>query len=182
MNLKKWLCAVSSVLLMTGCSVSVDRYHVTADNQSKIKQLEEKFQVEEFTATTTDYKVMCRLANNVALTDGHSFESYIQEALVEELKMAEAYTENGGVIIKGHLNDTAVSSGMTDAHWTLDMTISNSEGESFDVRHKREYDASFAGGIACSRDMPSSLAPTVQELIGKIVSHPEFERLFLSAD
>ncbi|WP_258807862.1 hypothetical protein [Pseudidiomarina sp. CB1] len=175
----KILLVVVLVGVLSGCAIPVDRYHASADNQNIIKAQDRKFKVADFTATTTDYKVMCRLANNVELSDGLSFQEYIEQALIEELKMASAYSEKEGVLIKGHLNDTDVSSGMTDAHWTLDLTVSNAQGESFQVKHKREFDASFVGGIACGSDMPKAFAPTVKELIYKIFNHPQFDELFL---
>jgi hypothetical protein len=58
------------------------------------------------------------------------------------------------------------------------MTISNSSGDSFSVVHKRNYNASFVGGLACGDNMPKAFAPTVQELITKIITHPEFSLLF----
>jgi len=164
--------------MITGCAVPVDRYSATADNQIKIRTFQNKINVDKFTATKTDYKVMCRLANNVEMPDGRSFEDYIQEAMIEELKMADAYSKDSEILIKGHLNDTDVSSGITDAHWTFDITISNKSGKSFTINHKREYSASFLGEIACRSDMPKSFLPTVQELIGEIFNHPDFDSLF----
>lgn len=178
----KFILPLAIVSIVTGCAVPVDRYHSSADNQQGIKSFNKKFSVDDFSATKTDYKVMCRLANNVEMTDGKSFEGYIQDAFVEELKMAGAYAKDSYIVIKGHLNDTDVSSGVTDAHWTLNLTITNNAGKSFTVNHKREYSASFVGGIACGSDMPKSFMPTVQELIGKIITHPQFNDLFGTKD
>ena len=178
--MKKQLAAialVSVITLGTGCSITADRYQPTADNQQKIKSLDIKMNVGEFKAKKTDYKVMCRLANNVELPDGKSFEGYIESALIEELKMANMYSKQSNITINGYLNDTDVSSGMTDAHWTFDLTISNNRGEQFTIVHKREYSASFVGGIACGNDMPKSLMPTVQEVISEIINHPKFESM-----
>lgn len=167
------------VLIVTGCSaIPVDRYHVLADNQLKIKALKQKFNVGRFTTTKTDFEIQCRLANHIEMTDGKSFEGYIQNALEEELKMASMYSEDSKIIIEGHLNDIDVSSNPNDAHWTLNLTISNLDGQNFTIVHKREYKASFAGHIACGIDMPRSFTSTIQELIGKIINHPEFNRIF----
>lgn len=172
------LIVFSMVILSTGCAITADRYQATAVNQQQIKNLDVKMNVGKFKAQKTDYKVMCRLANNVDMPDGKSFEEYIEAALTEELVMAGMYSKESDVTINGYLNDTDVSSGMTDAHWTFDLTISNSHNEEFKIIHKREYNASFIGGIACGNDMPKSLMPTVQELISKIINHPEFESIF----
>ena len=181
--MKKTLAAISLVsviALSTGCAITSDRYQPTADNQKQIKSLDVKMNVGEFKAKKTDYKVMCRLANNVELPDGKSFEGYIESALIEELKMADMYSKQSDIIINGYLNDTDVSSGMTDAHWTFDLTISSNNGEQFTIIHKREYSASFVGGIACGNDMPKSLMPTVQEVISEIINHPKFQSMLVA--
>ncbi|WP_313406298.1 hypothetical protein [Stutzerimonas kunmingensis] len=167
---------VSAIALSTGCAITADRYQPTAVNQQVLKNLDVKMNVGNFKAKKTDYKVMCRLANNVDLPDRKSFEKYIEDALVEELTMAGMYSKNADVTINGYLNDTDVSSGFTDAHWTFDITVS-SHNRVLEVEHKREYSASFVGGIACGNDMPKSLMPTVQELINKIIRHPDFESM-----
>jgi len=43
------------------------------------------------------------------MPDGRAFEGYIQAAMIEELKMAGAYSKDSEILIKGHLNDTDVS-------------------------------------------------------------------------
>ncbi|MGL5336295.1 MAG: hypothetical protein ACRC9R_09170, partial [Enterovibrio sp.] len=143
-----------------------------------IKSLGKKFSVADFSAAKTEYRVLCRLTNNVEMPDGESFEKYIQNALIEELKMAGAYDPNSDIVIKGHLNDTSVRSGMPDAHWALNLTVANKTGKSFTINHRREYRASFVGGIACRSDMPNSFQPTVQGLINEIINHPQFKELF----
>lgn len=168
-----------SILLSTGCStIEVDRYRTTADNQQHIKRMNIQMNVEAFTATMPKSNVMCRMANKVGMPDGETFERYIQNAIIEELKMAGLYSKEANVVLSGHLVKTDVSSGMTDAHWTFNLKVSNSQGESFTVTHSRQYDASFLGGIACANDMPRSFMPSVQELVGVIVNHSEFSSLF----
>lgn len=167
------------IILSTGCTtIEVDRYRTTADNQQYIKQLNLKMSVDSFTATQSKSSVMCRMANKVGMPDGETFEKYIENAIIEELKMAGLYSKDANVVLSGHLVKTDISSGMTDAHWTFNLKVSNNQGESFTVSHGREYDASFLGGVACQNDMPRSFMPSVQELVGVIVKHSEFASLF----
>ena len=179
MKLNLALLVSALILLTTGCStIEVDRYRTTADNQQYIKQLNLKMSVDTFTATKPKSSVMCRMANKVGMPDGETFEKYIENAITEELKMAGLYSKDANVVLSGHLIKTGISSGMTDAHWTFNLKVSNNQGESFIVSHTREYDASFLGGIACANDMPRSFMPSVQELVGAIVHHSEFASLF----
>jgi hypothetical protein len=168
----------ATAIFSTGCAVSTDRYQSTADNQNRIKEHGLDFSVSEFTANENERKVLCRLANNVEMPDGITFEQYIENAFIEELKMAQKYDPESGFVINGNLNDVVVSSGMTDAHWTLDLTVSNKNGESFKVVEKREYRASFVGGIACGYDMPKSFMPTVQNLVQKVINHTKFDSMY----
>jgi hypothetical protein len=171
---------LSFAIMLTGCShVTVGNYHATADNVQKLKDFGVKFNVNEFTAKKTDYGIHCRLAGPMEMPNGESFKKYIENAFVEELKKAGMYSENSPIIINGHLNDVDASSGITDAHWTFDITIS-SNNKSFTVIHKREYRSSFSGMTACQDNMPRAFVPTVEELIAKILNHPEFESLVYS--
>lgn len=174
----KLLASLVMMMTITGCGISTDRYQPTADNQQALKNIGVEMNVGKFTATKSDSKVLCRLANNVEMPDGITFEQYIEGALVEELKMAGLFNPGSKIVINGNLNDVDVSSGMTSAHWTLDVTLSNGLGSSFNIVKKREYRASFIGGIACGNDMPKAFMPTVQELINEIINNPEFGKLF----
>ena len=164
-------------ILFSGCGVKVGRYHASADNVLDLKKLNTQINVNKFTANKLDYKVMCRLANDVTTPNKEPFVTYIENAFVEELKMAGLYLPTSKITISGHLNTLSVSSGMTDAHWIFDITVSSNNGKSFRVKHKREYSASFIGGIACKEDMPDAFNPTVKELISKIINHPKFKSL-----
>lgn len=166
-----------ATLLLSGCSITADQYQPSVATQQVIRNYDRKINVGAFTAAKTDRKVLCRLANNVDLPNRHSFESYIENAFKEELVLAGMYSKDSDITISGHLHDTDVSSGVTDAHWTFDITVANNRNDNFRVTHKREYNSSFVGGVACGHNMPKSLMPTVQELIKEIVNHPKFENM-----
>lgn len=160
--------------LLTGCAVTVETYNASEENSQYLKSLNTPLNVNKFTANKSDFKVMCRLANNVATPDNEPFETYIENALIDELKMAGMYSKDSPVTINGHLIDTDASSGMSDGHWTFNIEVSTNNKKGFTVIHKREYSGSFFGGKACRHDMPRAFAPTVKELIAKIIHHPEF--------
>ena len=175
----KTTAAVTAILLVTGCTaIPIDRYHVTADNQTRLKEFDVQMDVGQFTADKSEKAILCRFANNVEMSDGITIHEYLESALIEELKMAGIYREGANIVINGHLNKVDVSSGLSDAHWTFDVSISNAKGQSFNVTHSRKYSANFLGGIACQHDMPKSFLPTIQELIGKILNHSQFDSTF----
>jgi hypothetical protein len=174
---KSVLLIILVTILFSGCGVKVGRYHASSDNVIALKKINTKINVDKFTAYKLDYKVMCRLANDVTTPNKEPFVTYIENAFIEELKMADKYSPTSKITISGHLNNLNVSSGMTDAHWTFDITVSSNNGNRFTVKHTREYSASFLGGIACKEDMPDAFNPTVKELINKIINHPKFNSL-----
>jgi len=168
------------VLLVTGCSVPVNRYQVSVDNVQVLKNMDTKFNVAEFTANKHESGIFCRAANNVETPKGETFDKYIKDALVKELKVAGMYSTDSQIVINGHLNETEASSMIGDAaYWSFDITISNSHGDSFTVKHTRNYNASFIGGIACGTNMPRAFSPSVQELITEIINNPKFDELFV---
>ena len=171
------LSLIMGSMLFTGCGIKVQRYHASADNVNTLKRLNTKINVKHFTANKSEYKVLCRLANDVTTPNKEPFEKYIEDAFIEELKMAGMYSSAAKITISGHLNTMNVSSGMTDAHWTLNMKVASSNGKSFTIQHTHKYSASFLGGIACQEDMPDAFEPTVQELIAKIIRDPRFKGL-----
>lgn len=168
-----------TLVFMTGCSVKVDAYSATGDNVTKIRELNTKLNVKKFTATNFDSSVMCRAANPVSTPREESFAQYIENALIEELKMAGYFNKNAQISLHAHLNELSSSSGMTDAHWTFDIKVISSNGNSIDVVSKYEYPSSFNGSYACRQDMPKSFKPSVQKLIYDILNHPDFEKLIL---
>ena len=70
--------------------------NVSADNVQKLRDYKElKLDVSNFTATKAgESSILCRLAETVSTPKGESFEEYIKDALISELKMAGTYDKN----------------------------------------------------------------------------------------
>ena len=137
--MKKSLLLSSSVVLVaflfTGCGIKTSEYNVSADNVQTLRDYKElKLDVSNFTATTAgESSVMCRLAETVSTPKGESFEEYIKDALVSELKMAGVYDKNSDLKISGNLNKIYGSTMFGNAYWEINVTISYSYGKSFTV-------------------------------------------------
>jgi hypothetical protein len=180
MSLKsiKNLTVITAAIVLSACSAQVSRYHSSADNVNALRNITTKLDVGEITATKPTKSVMCRLANPVIMPNDGTINEYIENAFTEELKMAGLYDKNASIIISGNLNNTTASSGMSDGHWTFDMTVKSSNGKSFNIIHKHEYSGSFIGGVACRENMPDEFEPAVEELINAIIIDPRFKGLF----
>lgn len=164
--------------MLSGCgAVQVRDYLPSESNTIHLKSLGTQLNVNKFTAKKSDSSIMCRIAGPVETPNGEPFETYIENALISELKRAGMFSKESPISIDGYLIDTDASSGMSDGHWTFEIKISSGDKEGFIVKHSREFSGSFIGATACRQDMPDAFRPTVSELISIIIHHPEFELL-----
>lgn len=170
--------SVLLVILFTGCSVKAPQYNSSADNVVELRKINSKLNVGKFTATVSEKKILCRLARTVTIANNMSFEEYIENAFVEDLKMADKYSSESNITISANLNKLSVSSGLADTgYWKFDVTLSSSNGRSFDIISEYIYETSFVGAIACNEHMPNAFKPAVQKLIKEILAHPKFKSL-----
>ncbi len=180
--MKKSLLFSSSValatFLFTGCGIKTSEYNVSADNVQKLRDYKElKLDVSSFTATKAgESSILCRLAETVSTPKGESFEEYIKEALISELKMAGTYDKNSTLKVSGNLNNIYGSTMFGDAYWEINVTITSTNGKSLTVNTKREYPSSYLASTACN-NMGTSFSPTIKQLISDILNHKDFSSL-----
>ncbi|MGB5867388.1 MAG: hypothetical protein WBG69_05885 [Arcobacteraceae bacterium] len=160
----------------TGCGVKVATYGASSENVSQLKKYDTKLNVNNFTATTSESSIMCRLSDPIKTPNGESFEQYVENALIEELKMAGLYSKDAKITLNGHLNEVSASSTPGTANWEFSVKVSSSNGESFTVTSKKDYSSSFMAHYACN-DMAEAFKPAVQKLITSIINHPKFSSL-----
>ncbi len=108
--------------------------------------------------------------------DGESFEEYIRKAFIADLDIAEVYSAAAPVTLTGRLDAIDFSSGLTDAAWDIALTISSSNGKSLSVDNHYSFAGNFVGEVACNQTA-QALMPAVQDLIGKMITHPDFAAL-----
>ena len=165
-----------SALLISSCGFSAGRYAVSGDNVAALRLLEgASVGVGSFTATNPGQRsVSCRVTGRIQTADGEPWSEFIRKGFVDELRAANVYSEAAGVTITGNLDSIDVST--TRGYWTLAMTVRSSNGRSMSMHETFGFPSAFAGDTACI-GAAQSLAPAVQNLIGKLVRSPEFSRL-----
>ncbi|RLA84028.1 MAG: hypothetical protein DRG78_02645 [Epsilonproteobacteria bacterium] len=177
---KKVLTTILSVaaasILFSGCGVKVATYGASSDNVNKLKTYNAKLNVNNFTATKSDSSIMCRMSDPIKTPNGETFEEYVENALIEELKMAGLYSKDAKITLNGHLNEVNASSTPGSANWEFSVKVSSSNGKSFTVISKKDYSSSFMAHYACN-DMAEAFRPAVQKLISSIINHSEFKTL-----
>jgi hypothetical protein len=175
--MKPKLICLLLILVLVGCSTyAVDRYSISADNVTAFRALDvEKISVGEFTSFKPGLKeIMCRGVGPIKTPDGNSFAEYIRESFIDELQIAEIYSTVAPIILTGHLENINFSS--ADGKWNLALTIKSSNEQSILVEEEYRYTTSFYGETACNQTA-QALMPSVQNLIKKIVTNPNFPNL-----
>jgi hypothetical protein len=171
----------AAIFFVVGCSTyAADRYAVSMDSQTELKQVAAASQgqgvaVEDFTASEPGQtEISCRAVGPIKTPDGETFEKFIQDALIDQLKLAELYSPESTSRIGGNLD--AIDFNTNDGVWNLALTISDDSGQSFTVQEDYDYESSFYGETACNQTAQAFM-PAIQNLIQKVVSNPTFKKM-----
>ena len=172
------LTITASVFLLTGCGIKSSEYSASAKNVQTLKNYgTAKIGINKFTAKKPgEYSTLCRLAETITTPNDEPYETYIENALKEELMMAGLYDANSKIKISGYLEEINGSSMLGDAYWQFKVKVTSTNGNEFTVNTKKQYSSSFVAYTACN-NMGSTFAPSVKQLISDIVSHPKFATL-----
>jgi hypothetical protein len=118
---------------------------------------------------------MCRGVGPIKTPDGEAFEHFVRKAFVDELTIAEIYSSDAPITIRGRLDGIDFSSGV-GATWNIALTVTSSNGQSLSVSEEYGYTSSYYGETACNQTA-QALMPAVQNVVGKVVRHPNFPAL-----
>lgn len=165
-----------SVVLLSGCAYNASPYGASVKNVESIKQLSIKpVSVAKFESSKPGLaSITCRAAGPVTVSP--SFESYIEKAFIDELKLAGVYDPTSPLVISGRLEEVDFSSGITDGKWQFTLVVSNARKESFTSRSVYGFSGSFVADKAC-QEVAQALGPAVQKLIEDIVRDPKFKQI-----
>jgi hypothetical protein len=176
-----WIATLLVLPTIGACSAySVPRYAVSANNVTTLRTLRgQSIMVGPFRANDVDSEIMCRGAGPIKTPDGERFSDYVRSAFVSELQMADIYSESAPVTLAGTVDQVDFSS--TSGSWELAVTISSSNGKSVRVHETYAFSSSFLADNACLQTA-QAFVPAVQDLIAKLVHHPEFNALVSAPD
>lgn len=161
-------------MLASGCSTySASRYSISADNVVALRSLNGKtINIGAFSASTPGQtEIMCRGVGPIKTPDGEPFADFVRKALLDEMRIANAYSSSAPVTITGNLD--AIDFSSNSGNWNLALTVRSSNGKSMSVSENYSYTSSFYGETACNQTAQAFM-PAVQNLVGKIVRSPEF--------
>lgn len=167
-------------LVMTGCGFKANPYGSSLQNIEALRAnysgIEKKMKFIEFTSDKYNKgTLMCRAAGPVTLPDGETFESYIKNAFIGEMKMANFYSdEEADVKVKAHLDKVDFDS--FGGKWIFSLSFSCDGCEPFTLESKYSFTPSFFGDAACQR-VAQAFAPAVQKLTNDILTNAKFYNL-----
>lgn len=173
--------SVASLVILSGCSTyTVPNYGISADANVSLKalKLNESIRVGDFTSST-GIDTGCRAVGPIALPNNHTVVSYVRKALEDEIKVAGAHSNgNAKYVLTGEITNFKMSSskGLMRGYWDIGLLLKSSNGQSLSASEYYEFDSGFVGETACS-NTANAFMPTVQNLIRKAVTSPEFKKL-----
>ena len=91
--------------------------------------------------------------------------------------MADIYSTSG-VKLSGDVTKIGFSSldGLTNGRWDIELELNSSNGKQMIVNNRYSFKSGFDAITACNATA-DALTPAVQDLINRVVTHPEFGEL-----
>ncbi len=174
--MKKFILAAAAATVLSGCAYNVSPYGAAVNNVEAIKaQKISPVAVGKFQASEPGKaSITCRAAGPVTVSP--SFETYIENALIDELKLAGAYNPSSPLVLTGKLEKIDFSSGMSDGNWSFTLVLTNPRGQSFTTQSIFGFSGSFAADKAC-QEVAQAFAPAVQKLVSDVVRNPQFRQI-----
>ena len=162
--------------MLSGCAYNVSPYGLSSNNIEKIKALQVKpVSVAKFESTKPGLNsITCRAAGPVTVIG--SFESYIEKAFIDELKIAGIYDASSPISIKGKLDEVDFNSNIGAGKWLLSLSLSSQSSPAYTVNTSYEFSTNFVADKACQQ-VAQNFGQAVQKLIGDAVSDPRFKGL-----
>jgi hypothetical protein len=167
-------------LVLVGCETpTTQRYAISPDNNQAIRALNTTGVGVGAFASAASFDASCRAFGPMQVADGLTHVEYIRRAFADELKVAGAFAPSSPrITLSGTVNRLEFSStkGLTGGSWTIDLTLTSSNGKVLDVKEYYEFKSGFGANEAC-RNTAEAFSRAVQDLVGKALASPAFPGL-----
>lgn len=168
---------VSGLLILQGCTFVVSPYSASFNNIEKMKAIDNKFATERFSSNEPGKNtITCRGAGPVSTPNKDSYEDFIYEAFVSDLKLAGLFDSESSLKVKGNFKKIDFSSSIGNGKWFFIIDLISNSGKKIEVSSTYSFSTSFIGDRACQQ-VAGAFIPAVQQFIGDIISHPDFREL-----
>lgn len=173
--------AVSLALILAGCSTTNSiPYKASTENviaiQSSLKGSNKTVKVGSVSMLPgVEEAPLCRLMGPVKVAPGKSIAQYLNDALLEELFLAQVHNQNSTNIIDIKIERLAFSS-VSPANWDIAVRVSSSNSPGYSTAVKYAFDTSWDAMSAC-KNVADAFGPATQSLIKQIVTNSQFSSL-----
>lgn len=169
--------ACSSVWMMIYRS---PHYSVSESNTVSIKRFGSgNIDVGPFTKTAVFDNDCGITAGSIGMPDKLSFEGYIRNGLIEELKGADMFDDGAPKItLSGTVEQLSFFSRrhIYTSTWNIGLRVTSSNGKSVYVTDHYDFDAGAGSGADCQQ-IANAYLPAAQKILGKFINSPEFKSL-----
>lgn len=177
----KLVFAVIALIALAGCvDIPVSQYGISVKNVSAVKNTGlEPVAVSSFTSTTPGLSsINCRPPSGLIILtpDNSTYESYIQEAITDELKLAGLYDPASKLVLQGKIEEIDFNSNVFAGNWVISLSLFSNRNAGYKTTVKYEFSTNLMGDIGC-RQVAEAFYPAVQKLLYQTVSDPRFKEL-----
>ncbi len=175
------LCFFCLILMfLSGCTHTIGKYHPSAEQVKALKNNLAKSdnKIKNISLVNGQHEsnsLMCRAEGPIEPPNGLSYESYVLQALLYDLKVAGLLSEDGNISLEIKFEDISFSS--VTSQWTIQALFLPSTNESFSVKTEHDFEYNFVARIACmkvGREFPLA----VQQFNQDVTQNQKFKKLF----
>ena len=176
------LIIVIFAVLLVGCANTTQRYGVSTENNQILRGIENPRQIKVGAFTTSGpNKATIDCRNMYPLTvPSSSYEAYIREALVDELKLSGIYSDTANTELTMHFEKIDFSSAIT-GNWIISAQFTIAGKPPFSVTTNYGFtDVNWGPSLACS-NTASAFVPAVQNFLKTMFLDPRFKEAILGS-
>jgi len=171
---------LAATFALTACETpTTQRYAISPDNNQAIKSLATSGVGFATFVGPAEFGSACRALGPLQVADGLTHTQYIRKAFEDEFKVAGAHAQSTARVTVGGKVDRLEFNTMravTGGSWTIDVTLSSSNGRTMKLGEYYEFNSGFVANEAC-RNTAEAFSRAVQNLVGKAVKDPAFAQL-----
>jgi hypothetical protein len=167
-----------AAIYISGCSFNTSKYGASFENIETLKNYNGvQVAVKPFTSGKPGKSsITCRGAGSVVTPSKESFESYIHNAFVSELKLAGIYEEQSEIALNGHFTKIDFNSNVGNGKWIFELTASSNKDNTLKISTNHEFSTNWVADKACQQ-VAQEFSPAVQFLIRDLITNPKFKEL-----
>ncbi|MBY0575948.1 MAG: hypothetical protein K2P67_05070 [Gallionellaceae bacterium] len=176
------LIIVIFAVLLVGCANTTQRYGISTENNQILRGIESPHQIKVGVFTSSgpnSATINCRSVRPL-IVPSSSYESYIREALIDELKLSGLYSDTASTELTMHFEKIDFSSALT-GNWVISAQFAVAGKSSFTITSNYGIpDVNFGPDLACS-NTASAFVPAVQNFLKTLFLDPRFKEAILGS-